>query len=56
MGFLVDEVKFTDFETDMGNLEIRYYWNLKAKTALAEYEAQNGELYEEDGVTKVTFP
>ena len=40
----------------MGNLEIRYYWNLKAKTALAEYEAQNGELYEEDGVTKVTFP
>ncbi len=56
MGFLINEVEFTDFETDMSNLEMWYYWNLKAKTVLAEYEAQNGELYEEDGVTKVTFP
>ncbi|MDE7073829.1 MAG: DUF4843 domain-containing protein [Odoribacter sp.] len=56
MGFLIDEVKFTDFETDMGNLEARYYWNLKAKETLARYEAEHGELYEEDNVTKVTFP
>ncbi len=56
MGFLIDHVGFSDFETDMSNLEARYYWNLKAKSALAEYESEHGELYEEDGVTKVTFP
>lgn len=56
MRFLIDQVGFSDFETDMGNLDVRYYWNLKAKTALARYETEQGALYEEDGITKVTFP
>ncbi len=56
MRFLIDHVGFSDFETDMSNLDTRYYWNLKAKTALAQYETEQGAVYEEDGITKVTFP
>ena len=56
MKFLIDHVGFSDFEIDMSNLEARYYWNLKAKTALAEYEAEYGPLYEADNITRVTFP
>lgn len=56
MGFLINEVKFTDFTTDMSNLENRYFWNLKAKSVLADYEAKHGTLYEDDGITKVVIP
>lgn len=56
MGFLIDEVRFLDFETDMSNYDMRFFWNLKAKETLARYEAEYGELYEEDNVTKVAFP
>lgn len=56
MKFLIDYVGFTDFNIDMSNLEARYFWNLKAKTTLKDYESENGVLYESDGITKVVFP
>ena len=57
MRFLIDYVGYTDFEYNIGyDTEYRYFWNITAKTALAEYEALHGPLYEADGITQVTFP
>ena len=56
MRFLIDYVGFTDFTISLTSYDLYRYYNLKARAALEEYEAENGPIYESDGVTKVIFP
>ena len=56
MKFLIDYVGFTDFTISLSSFDLYRYYNLKARAALEEYEAENSPIYENDGVTKVIFP
>lgn len=55
MKFIIDYTGYSDFET-YANTEIARYLKMKVKEKLAEYEAENGYLMEDDGVTIVEFP
>lgn len=56
MRFLIDYVNYTDFSTPINSYDLYRYYNLKARAALEAYEAENGPIYESDGVTRVIFP
>lgn len=56
MKFLIDYVGFDDFTIDLSNPDYYRFFNLKARNALEEYEAEFGPIYESDGVTRVIFP
>lgn len=56
MKFIIDHVGFTDFETVLdNNYDLRRYLSMKSRELLAQYEAEHGPLYENDGITRVTF-
>jgi hypothetical protein len=55
MRFLIDYMKFTDFDAYLMDSTTRMYLTLKARTLLAAYEEEYGPLYEADGETRVTF-
>jgi hypothetical protein len=56
MRFIIDYVGFREFHESLLNADMRIYLNLKARAKLAEYENEHGPLYENDGITRVTFP
>ena len=56
MRFLIDYVNYTDFSAPLNSYDLYKYYNLKARAALEAYEAENGPIYESDGVTRVIFP
>ncbi|WP_319479061.1 DUF4843 domain-containing protein [uncultured Draconibacterium sp.] len=56
MRFLIEYVGYTDFSASLGSYDLYKYYNLKARAALEAYEAENGPIYESDGVTRVIFP
>lgn len=51
MRFIIDYVGFSDFSLDLETMhpDMRDYLKAKAQQKLAEYEAANGYLYENDG-------
>ncbi|MDR0765774.1 MAG: DUF4843 domain-containing protein [Odoribacteraceae bacterium] len=56
MRFIIDYVGFSDFDATRLLGDMRDYLKVKAKQKLADYEAANGPLYEDDNVTRVRFP
>jgi hypothetical protein len=57
MKFLIDYVQYTTFDASLASTtDMRSFLKLKARAALAAYEAEHGPLYEADGITRVTFP
>ncbi|MDR2414264.1 MAG: DUF4843 domain-containing protein [Odoribacteraceae bacterium] len=55
MRFIIDRVGFSEFDNTTMLSDMKDYLKTKAKQKLAEYEAANGYLYEDDGSTRVRF-
>jgi hypothetical protein len=58
MRFIIDQVGFSSFELNLDQVtgDMRDYLQMKARQKLAEYEAANGPLYEDDEAhTRVRF-
>ncbi|MDR1415727.1 MAG: DUF4843 domain-containing protein [Odoribacteraceae bacterium] len=56
MKFIIDYLGYTSFDESLINADMRVFLNLKVRKLLADYEAENGPLFEADEVTQVIFP
>ncbi len=55
MRFLIDHIGYTDFDDTLSDIDLQYFYNLKARNAMTEYLLTHSPLKEADG-TEVTFP